>query len=107
MGRGAVDAVQLEQAVFALPALFHAKGYLTADVKSKAIRDEATCTVVYQMQMTPGDLFTLGKLEIAGLDDAHVRSIEKLCRLRTESLTGIPAVCVDEGARHERAFVRQ
>jgi outer membrane translocation and assembly module TamA len=78
-----VDAVQLEQDVFALPALFHAKGYLTAEVRAKAILDEPTHTAAYQMQINQGDLFTLGKLEIAGLDDAHVRSIEKLCRLHT------------------------
>lgn len=77
-----VDAVQLEQDVLALPMLFHGKGYLTADVKSKPILDDGTHTAVYQMQINQGDLYTLGKLEIAGLDDARVRSLEKLCRLR-------------------------
>jgi len=79
----AVDAVQLEQDVLALAMLFHPKGYLNADVKSKEILDDATGTAVYQMQINQGDLFTLGKLEIAGLDEAHVRSLEKLCRLHT------------------------
>jgi outer membrane protein insertion porin family len=80
---GVVDAVQLDQDVFALPALFWAKGYLAAEVKAKALLDEPTHAAAYQMQINQGDLFTMGKLEIAGLDDAHVRSIEKLCRLHT------------------------
>jgi outer membrane protein assembly factor BamA len=78
-----VDAVQLEQDVLALAMPFRAKGYLMADVKTKAILDDDTHAAVYQMQINQGDLFTLGKLEIAGLDDAHVRSIEKLCQLHT------------------------
>jgi outer membrane translocation and assembly module TamA len=79
----AVDAVQLEQDVLALAMPFHAKGYLMADVKTKAILDEPAHTAAYQMQINQGDLFTMGKLEIAGLDDAHVRSIERLCQLHT------------------------
>jgi outer membrane protein insertion porin family len=78
-----VDAVQLEQDVLALAMPFHAKGYLMADVKTKAILDDDAHTAVYQMLINQGDLFTLGKLEIAGLDDAHVRLIENLCRLHT------------------------
>jgi outer membrane protein insertion porin family len=79
----AVDAVELEQDVLALPMLFHAKGYLTADVAMKPILDDATHTAVYQMQIHQGDLYRMGKLEIAGLDDTHARSIEKACRLHT------------------------
>jgi outer membrane protein assembly factor BamA len=79
----AVDAGQLEQDVLALPMLFHAKGYLNADVKMNATLDDSTLAAVYQLQIHQGDLYRLGKLEIAGLDDAHARSVEKACRLRT------------------------
>jgi outer membrane protein assembly factor BamA len=77
-----VDAVQLEQDVLSLPLLFHPKGYLHADARWEAILDDATHTAAYQIQINQGDLYRLGKLEITGLDDAHVRSLEKLCRLR-------------------------
>ena len=79
----AVDAGQLEQDVLALPMLFHARGYLNADVKMNAILDDSTRAAVYQLQINQGDLYRLGKLEIVGLGDARARSIEKACRLHT------------------------
>jgi len=77
-----VDALQLEQDVLALPWLFRPKGYLDADAEWKPILDDATHTASYQIRIIQGDLYRLGKLEIAGLDEAHVRSLERLCRLR-------------------------
>jgi outer membrane protein insertion porin family len=79
----AVDAGQLEQDVLAMPMLFHARGYLNADVKMNAILDDSNRAAVYQLQVNQGDLYRLGKLAIAGLDDAHARSVEKACRLHT------------------------
>jgi len=76
-----VDALQLEQDVLALPMLFHANGYLDADARMKPALDDSTHTVAYQIQINQGDLYRLGKLEIAGLDDGHMRSVEKMCRL--------------------------
>lgn len=77
-----LDAVQLEQDVLSLILLFHPKGYLRADAKSNAILDDATHSVAYQIQIQQGDLFRLGRFEIAGLDEAHCRSLEKLSQLR-------------------------
>jgi outer membrane protein assembly factor BamA len=77
-----VNAVQLQQDVFALPMLFHPKGYITAVVKSKELLDDAAHTVAYQLQVDQGDLYRLGKLEMTGLDDFHLRSLEKLCRMQ-------------------------
>jgi outer membrane protein insertion porin family len=77
-----VDASELEQDVLTMVLFFHPKGYLMADVKSKAVLDDATQMAVYQIQIQQGDLFRLGKLEIAGMDDAHARTLEQRCRLR-------------------------
>lgn len=77
-----VNAVQLEQDVLSMLLLFHPKGYLMADARGKAILDDASRSVVYQIEIQQGDLFRLGKLEIVGLDDARARSLEKLSRLR-------------------------
>ncbi len=77
----AVDAVQLEHDVLALPLLFHANGYLDADARMKPALDDSAHTAAYQIQINQGDLYRLGKLEIAGLDDGHMRSVEKMCRL--------------------------
>ncbi len=77
-----VNAVQLEQDVLSLLRLFHPKGYLMADARPKAILDDTSHSAVYQIQIQQGDLYRLGKLEIAGLDDAHAGSLEQLSRLR-------------------------
>jgi len=76
-----VDASGLEQDVLTMILFFHPKGYLQADVKSKAILDDATRTAVYQIQIQQGALFRLGKLEIAGMDDAHARTLERRSQL--------------------------
>jgi len=77
-----LDAVQLEQDALGLLLLFHPKGYLLADVKSNAVLDDASRSAVYQIQIRQGDLFRLGKLVIAGLDDARANSFVQLSRLR-------------------------
>ncbi len=77
-----LNAVQLEQDVLSLILLFHPKGYLRADVRSEAILDDTSHSALYQIQIRQGDLYRLGKLEIAGLDDARARSLEQLSRLR-------------------------
>jgi hemolysin activation/secretion protein len=79
---GPLNAVQLEQDVLALLLLFHPKGYLLANAKSNVILDDASHSAVYQIQIRQGDVFRLGKLEIAGLDDARASSFERLSRLR-------------------------
>ena len=80
---GVVDAIQLEQDVFALPMLYHDKGYLTANIVPEASLDDATHAAVYKIMIRQGDLFRMGKLEISGVDATHARSLLKLCRLRT------------------------
>jgi outer membrane protein assembly factor BamA len=77
-----VNAVELEHDVLSLILLFHPKGYLMADARPNATLDDASHSAVYQIQIRQGDLFRLGKLEIAGLDDARARSLEQLSRLR-------------------------
>jgi len=77
-----LNAVQLEQDVLALILLFHPKGYIDADATPKAILDDASHTAIYQIQIRQGDQYRLGKLEVAGLDDAHNRSFERLSHLR-------------------------
>jgi outer membrane protein insertion porin family len=77
-----LNAVQLEQDVLGLLLLFHPKGYLMAGATPKAVLDDASRSTVYQIQIRQGDLFRLGKLTIAGLDDARASSFEQLSRLR-------------------------
>jgi outer membrane protein assembly factor BamA len=76
-----VDALQIEQDVLGLPMLFHANGYLDADASVQPALDDSAHTAAYQIQINQGDLYRLGELEITGLDDEHMRSVKKMCRL--------------------------
>ena len=82
VGGTPANAVQIEQDVLSLILLFHPKGYLMADARSQPVLDNATHSAVYRIEIRQGDLYRLGKLEIAGLDEAHAKSLEKLSRLR-------------------------
>jgi outer membrane protein insertion porin family len=77
-----VNAVQLEQDALALLLLFHPMGYLNADVNPKPILDDASHLAAYEIQVRQGDLFRLGKLELAGLDEARTKSFQQLSHLR-------------------------
>jgi outer membrane protein assembly factor BamA len=77
-----VDAVQLQQDALALLLLFHPMGYLNADVNPKPILDEAHHLATYEIQVRQGDQFRLGKLELAGLDEAQAKPLQPLSRLR-------------------------
>src|SRR5205807_5412569 len=82
VGGTPANAVQIEQDVLSLILLFHPKGYLMADARSQPVLDNATHSAVYRIEIRQGDPYRLGKLEIAGLDEAHAKSLEKLSRLR-------------------------
>jgi len=77
-----VNAVQLEHDVLEMVRLYHPKGYLNADANPKLTLDDSAHSAACEIQIRQGDLFHMGKLEIAGLDDAHTRSFEQLSRLR-------------------------
>jgi outer membrane protein assembly factor BamA len=77
-----VNAVQLEQDALAMLLLFHPMGYLNADVNPKPILDDASHLAAYEIQIRQGDQFRLGKLELAGLDDARTISFQRLSHLR-------------------------
>ena len=82
--RGApVDAVQLQQDALALLLLFHPMGYLNAEVTPKPILDDTHHLATYEMQVRQGDQFRLGKLELAGLDEAQATPLQQLSRLRS------------------------
>jgi outer membrane protein assembly factor BamA len=77
-----LDAVELDQDVYALVMLFHPKGYIMADAAWKPVLNDAAHTAICQIQIRQGDLYRLGKFEIAGLDESLAKSLERLSRLR-------------------------
>jgi outer membrane protein insertion porin family len=62
------NAVQLNDDIDAVKKLYGTKGFLFAHVDPAALTDEAQATVVYQLNVTEGDLYRMGDLELDGLD---------------------------------------
>ncbi len=76
-----LDAVQLEQDVLGFSLLLHPKGYLKADAMFRPVLDDDAHTAAVQIQVRQGALYRMGKLEIAGLDDALAASLVQRSRL--------------------------
>jgi outer membrane protein assembly factor BamA len=57
-------------------------GYLNADMNLKSVLDDTHHLATYEIQLRQGDQFRLGKLELAGLDEAQAKSLQQLSRLR-------------------------
>ena len=78
-----LNALQLEQDVLGLSLLYHPKGYLMAAAKSTTSLDDYTHLAVCLIQIQQGDLFRLGKLEIAGLGEPLAVSLAGQSHLRS------------------------
>jgi outer membrane protein assembly factor BamA len=63
-----VDAVRVADDVERLTKLYRSRGYMTAQVKPDAQLDDDKGTVHYDMNVTEGDLYQMGGLEILGVD---------------------------------------
>ena len=48
--------------------LYRSRGYMMVQIKPNAQFDEEKSTVRYDLNVTEGDLYKMGELEIAGLD---------------------------------------
>ena len=51
-----------------LVRLYHSRGYMTAEVRPAAQLDDKKGTVQYDINITEGDLYKMGELEIIGVD---------------------------------------
>ncbi len=69
------NAVQLGNDLEQVQKLYGSKGYLLAQVSPAPAMDDAQSTVSYQFNVTEGDLYRMGKLEIEGIDSANAQKI--------------------------------
>lgn len=73
-----VNAVQLDEDLGAVRKLYGTKGYLFARVDPRPAMDDGQSTVSYELNVTEGDLYRMGDLELDGLDaDATKRMTEQ------------------------------
>lgn len=77
------DAVQLQSDLESVQDLYGTQGYVQAVIQPKPKLEDAARTVNYELQVHEGDLYRMGKLEIADLDPRRVEAIKKSCRLKT------------------------
>jgi outer membrane protein assembly factor BamA len=62
------NAVQLNHDLEAIKKLYGTRGYLAAAIQATPEMDDAQSTVRYLLEIKEGDVFTMGDLDIRGLD---------------------------------------
>jgi outer membrane protein assembly factor BamA len=76
------DAVRLKDDEQKLNRLYRSRGYMTAEIKTEAQLDDEKSTVHYDMNITEGDLYKMGELEIIGVDTPSKDRLNDAWKLR-------------------------
>lgn len=76
------DAVELESDIEAVKKLYTTRGYMEANITSESRLDEAQSTVKYGLSISEGDVYTMGDLEIQGLDSHTTARLQNDWSLR-------------------------
>jgi len=76
------DAVRVTADAESMVTLYHSLGYMTAEVKPAAQLDDDKSTVHYDMNITEGDLYKMGELEIIGVDTPSKDRLSEAWTLR-------------------------
>ncbi|HTR24916.1 MAG TPA: POTRA domain-containing protein [Terriglobales bacterium] len=81
VGRPA-DGVRVTTDGESLTRLYHSRGYMTAEVRTDAQLDDEKSTVHYDINITEGDLYKMGELEIVGVDTPSKDRLHDAWKLR-------------------------
>jgi len=76
------DAVRLEADLDAIKKLYGTRGYMMASLQAKPEMDDADSTVKYLLQVHEGDVFTMGDVDIRGLDSHTTARLNEAWKLR-------------------------
>ena len=74
---GPADTVQFQKDLEEIQSLYEKRGFITAAVRSKTAFDDSAKSVVFEIQVREGDLYSMGKLEIAGIDEIRATALER------------------------------
>ena len=69
------NAVQLDEDLEQVKKLYGTKGYVFAHISPVPEMDDALATVGYNLNVTEGDLYRMGKLEIDGIDPESAKKM--------------------------------
>jgi outer membrane protein assembly factor BamA len=76
------NAVQLATDLEAVTRLYGTRGYMAASVQPKADTDDADSTVKYTLLISEGSVYTMGDLELHGLDSQSTSRLQEEWKLR-------------------------
>ena len=76
------NAVQLNTDIEAMKKLYGTRGYMAARIETDPEMDDANSTVKYVLRIREGDVYSMGDLEIRGLDSHTTARLENGWTLR-------------------------
>ena len=76
------NAVQLDSDIEALKKLYGTRGYMAASIRPDPETDDANSTVKYLLQIQEEDVYSMGDLEIRGLDSRITTRLQDEWKLR-------------------------
>jgi len=76
------NAVRLASQLEAVQKLYGTRGYVMATVKAEPEIDDANGTVSYRLQVSEGELYHMGELDIMGLDSPATARLREAWKMR-------------------------
>jgi outer membrane protein assembly factor BamA len=77
-----VNVIELEDDLAALRHLYGTRGYMAAAIKAQRDVDDKSLSVKYGLTITEGDVYTMGDLDIHGLDSPTTARMQTAWALR-------------------------
>ena len=75
--------MRFERDIEGIAKLYRSRGYMAVKIKPDAQFDEDKSTVHYELNISEGDLYSMGELEILGLDTQAKARMQAAWTLRT------------------------
>jgi outer membrane protein insertion porin family len=76
------NAVQLDADIESMKKLYGTRGYMAASIQAEPEMDDTSSTVKYLLNIQEGDVYSMGDLEIRGLDARTTARMEEDWKLR-------------------------
>jgi len=76
------NAVQLDTNIETMKKLYGTRGYMAVSIRADPEMDDANSTVKYLLQIQEGDVYSMGDLEIRGLDSRTTARLQNDWKLR-------------------------
>jgi outer membrane protein assembly factor BamA len=77
-----INMIDFRAELSKLGGAYLTKGYMNAKVRAEPTFDDTAHTVSYKVELVPGDLYKLSKLDLEGLDDKQSAKVQSLWTLK-------------------------